>query len=218
MRLIVKLKKAKLSRYGDDGWIEIIRSELPIRMISMMISLRITNLSKFVLATQKGEKQIYDQEKKTIKKSSATSEKIEAQEYYLYLNAVEYSILELNRIIEVYHHEFIAHITDDFEIDLSKSPTFDFCKTKFKESNVYLSRISGYHSICEIRKISNDLKHSYIQEYSLSKTLQIKSFRDFDRKILVDKVNKYFKEVPIYIKCLANEINEKYPKIEKRVS
>ena len=87
----------------------------------------------------------------------------------------------------------------------------------FKKNGIYISKISGYSSIVELRKICNDLKHSYIKEYSLSKTLELKSFREFDRKMLVDKVNEFFIEVPKYIESLTKEINIKYPKIENRI-
>ncbi len=212
----MKLLKSKTRRFDDDGWTEIIRSELAIGVISLNIRLKIDNLKKFILVTQKGERQLQIQTRKFIKRYSKTDEQYKP-EYYLYLNAVEYAILELNRLIEVHHHKFISHISDDFQIDLLKSPKFDFCKKELKGKGIYISKIEGYDSMQEVRKICNDLKHSYIKEYSLSKTLELNSFREFDRKILVDKVNKYFSEIPKYIKLLAKEINKKYPKIENKI-
>jgi hypothetical protein len=210
----MKLKKAKLRRFGDDGWTKIERSELPIGIMSMQINWRINNLKKFIIATQKGERQLHIQTKKYIQRYSEEETENSKLEYHLYLNAIEYAILELYRMIEVYHHEFIAHINEEIEIDLLNSPKFDFCKKKLIENEIYISKIKGYEKVLEIKNISNDLKHSYIKEYSLSKTLKLKTFKDFDRKILVDKINAFFVEIPNYIINLGEEINKKYPKIE----
>lgn len=210
----MKLKKAKLSRFGDDGWTEFVRSELPIGMISMQINWRIDNLKKFIIATQKGERQLHIQTKKYIQRYSEEKTEYIKLQYHLYLNAIEYSILELYRMIEIYHHEFIAHINEEIEIDLLNSPKFDFCKKKFIENGIYISKIKGYEKVLEIKNISNDLKHSYIKEYSLSKTLKLKKSRDFDRKLLVDKINDFNIAIPNYIISLGKEINEKYPEIK----
>ena len=212
----MKLPKVKISRIGENGWIEIVRSELPVGMISMKNDILINRLKRFVIATQKGERLISIQTKKYIERYSKkkSSQKLE---YNLYLNAVEYCILELNRMIEVYHHEFISNIDEEFELDLLKSPPFNVIQKQLKVKGINITQIQGYECVMEIRKISNDLKHSYIQEYSLSKTLNLKSFRDFDRKIFVDKLNLYFDVVPRYILNLAELINIKYPKIERNV-
>ncbi|MCH5598645.1 hypothetical protein [Niabella ginsengisoli] len=212
----MKLLKAKLTRIDNEGEFEIMRSTLNTVLISMKIRLKVDNLVKFVKITQKGEKQFNRQTKKFIQRYSTNAEDVEKYkpEFYLYLNAIEYVIYELNRMVEVHHHEFLAHINEDIQIDLSKSPNFDYCKRTFKQSGIDISEISGYESIVELRKICNDLKHAYIQEYSLSKTLKLKTFREFNRKILVDKVNVYILETPNYIEALAKTINSKYPKIE----
>jgi hypothetical protein len=211
----MKIKKAIIGRYDDESYTQIVRSELSTVMISTIINIRINSLIEFVKATQKGERLINIQKNKYIHRYSNSPKPLKLN-YKLYLHTIEYVILDLNRMVETYHHEFVAHIEENVEINLANSPKFDFCKNKFKENGIYISKIKGYNSINEIRRISNDLKHSYIQEYSLSKTLKLKSFRDFDRKLLVDKVNKYLIDVPNYILNLTNDINLKFPKIEVR--
>ncbi len=216
----MKLPKVKITRLDDDGETEIIRSNLNVGLLSFKIKNKIDSLIKFVKVAQKGERTLNIQIQKFIKRYSSindTENQNEKQEYYIYLQAIEYAIYELNRMVEIYHHEFLAHINDDIRINLSKSLKFDFCKNRFKKNGIYISKINGYESVNELRKICNDLKHSYIQEYSLSKTLNLRSFREFNRKILVDKVNVYLKDIPKYIKYLAREINEKYPKIEVKI-
>lgn len=218
----MKLPKTKIIRFDNDGETELTRSLINEGMISWRVKLKIDNLIKFVKIAQKGERQLHIQTKKFIKRYSKeddTDNKTEDSKlkYYLYLNAVEYAIYELNRLVEIHHHQFIAHIDEDYQIDLLKSPKIDECKDKFKNNGIYISKIKGYNSVFELKNICNDLKHSYIQEYALSKTLKLKSFHKFDRKMLVDKVSLYFNEIPKYIESLALEINTKYPKIEKKI-
>ena len=211
----MKLKKVKVTQFDENGETEIIHSELNIGMLTLMMKFKIDSLIKFIKVAQKGERTLNIQTKKFIKRySSAVESEIKTKKYYVYLKAVEYAIYELNRMVEIYHHEFLAHIDNEIQIDLSKSPTFDFSKNGFKKNGIYISNVQGYSSIIELRKICNDLKHSCIQEYSLSKTLNLKSSKEFDRRILVDKVNIYIKEIPKYIEQLAKVINKKYPKVE----
>jgi len=211
----MKIRKAKITRFDDEGEIEIIRSEISIGLLDYKITNNVKELKKFVRATQKGERLIHTQTQKFINRYSEKKVNNKVS-YHLYLKAIEYTILELYRMVEVYHHEFVAHIIDDYLIDLSRSPKFDECKKLFKEAGIYLSMIKGYDSVLELKNVTNDLKHAYIQEYSLSKTFKLKSFRQFDRKILVGMTNKYLLEIPNYIINLAKEINIKYPKIEEK--
>jgi len=211
----MKIHKAKITRFDDEGEIEIIRSEISIGLLDYKITNNVKNLKKFVRATQKGERLIHVQTQKFINRYSEKKVKNKVS-YYLYLKAVEYTILELYRMVEVYHHEFIAHVIDDYLIDLSRSPKFDECKKLFKEAGIFISKIKGYETVLELKNVTNDLKHAYIQEYSLSKTISLKSFRQFDRKMLVEMTNKYLSEIPTYIVNLAKEINTKYPKIEEK--
>ena len=212
----MKLHKAKITRFDEEGEKEILRSELPIGLIDYKIRSNVNNLKIFVRATQKGERQIHIQTQKFVNRYSGEQKSNKNAIYYLYFKAVEYTILELYRMVEIYHHEFIAHVIDDYQIDLSRSPKFDECKKLFKEAGIYISMIKGYETVLELKNVTNDLKHAYIQEYSLSRTINLKSSRQFDRKLLVDMTNKYFSEIPEYIINLAKEINIKYPKIEKK--
>jgi hypothetical protein len=212
----MKLPKAKVSRFDDEGMTEIIRSELSIGLIDLKVNAAIQHLSNFVRATQKGERQIHLQKQMFINRYSKQSNTNTKVEYHLYLKAVEHAILEMHRMVEVYHHEFVSQVDSNYQIDLAKSPKFDECKRLFKNNGIYISRIAGYECIVELKNVSNDLKHAYIQEFSLSRTFNLRSFREFDRKMLVDKVNRYFEQIPIYIISLAQEINEKYPKIERK--
>ncbi|MCF8372012.1 MAG: hypothetical protein K9H64_10340 [Bacteroidales bacterium] len=209
----MKLPKAKITRFDEGGETEILRSELSIGFIEYKIRSNVKNLKNFVRATQKGERLVHIQTQKFINRYSGEQKSNSKITYHLYLKAVEYTILELYRMVEIYHHEFIAHVIDDYEIDLSRSPKFDECKKLLKEAGIYISKINGFESVLELRNITNDLKHAFIQEYSLSKTINLKSFRQFDRKMLVEMTNKYLSEVPAYILNLAEEINMKYPKI-----
>ena len=105
-----------MTRFDKDGETEIIRPLLNQGMIFWKVKTKIDNLIKFVKIAQKGERQFQIQTKKYIKRYSKDNKEIEnyKPEYYLYLNAVEYAIYELNRLVEVHHHEFIAHIDEDF--------------------------------------------------------------------------------------------------------
>ena len=113
---LMKLLKTKMTRFDKDGETEIIRPLLNQGMIFWKVKTKIDNLIKFVKIAQKGERQFQIQTKKYIKRYSKDNKEIEnyKPEYYLYLNAVEYAIYELNRLVEVHHHEFIAHIDEDF--------------------------------------------------------------------------------------------------------
>ncbi len=214
----MKLPKGSITRYDENGETEIIRSALNIGLISLKLNSKVRKLIEFVRVAQKGERTFQIQKKKFFDRYGTNDNESKKYEYHIYLKAVEYTIYELNRIVEIYHHEFLAHIDNEVQIDLLNSPKFDDFKKGFKKNGIYISKIDGYQSIIQLRNICNDLKHSYIQEYSLSKTLNLKSSRKFDRKTLVDKVNIYLEEIPNYIIKLAKEINIKYPKIEKNVS
>jgi len=212
----MKLPKVKITRFDEEGETEILRSELSIGFIKYKIQSNVNNLKNFIRATQKGERLVHIQTQKFIYRYSGKKKSNNKVTYRLYLNAVEYTILELYRMVEVYHHKFIAHVIDDYKIDLSRSPKFDECKKLFKEAGIYLSKIKGYETVLELKNVTNDLKHAYIQEYSLSKTINLKSFRQFNRKMLVEMTNNYLSEIPTYVVNLAKEINTKYPKIEKK--
>ncbi|MCT4215270.1 hypothetical protein HZP46_07260 [Elizabethkingia anophelis] len=213
----MKLRKVKLTVYDSKGETEIIRTELNVELISVKIKIKINNLINFVKITQKGERKYHSQIRKFSSRYSNenTDEKYNPK-FHLYLYAIEFTIYELNRMIEVYHQEFLAQINEDYQIDLLHSPNFKQIQKSFKAGGIELSKIDKYKSVDELRRICNGLKHSYIQEYSLSKTLKLKSFREFDRKVLINKVNTYLIDIPKYIEELARMINKVYPKIEIR--
>lgn len=177
----MKLQKASIRVHGSNGVIEIVRSELNSIYILMILKAKIQNLKDSIIATQKGERLIYIQKTKVNRRNN-NIENIPKLEYYLYHNTVEHSIVELNRIIEVYLHQFLANIDEDFQIDLLNSSNFSKLKNRFIEKEIYISKINHYDTVIEIRKICNDLKHSYIKEYALSKTLKLDSFRLFSCK------------------------------------